>query len=231
MYCQKCGIELADSEEKCPLCQTAVYHPDIERKVGEPTYPKGEYPQQNAKKVIGLIVVTTLYFLAFFTCMLCDIQVFSKITWSGYAMGAILCSYGVLILPHWFKRKSALVFIPVDFALICAFLAYINHVVNGEWFLGFAFPLCAGIGTVVFLVVALLQRLRKKGLYIFAGAFFFVAGMMYPLELSINETVGSVNFYFWSLYPIFAFSAIGIMLLVLAAYRPAREALERRFFI
>ena len=29
MYCVKCGVELADSEKKCPLCGTPVFHPDI----------------------------------------------------------------------------------------------------------------------------------------------------------------------------------------------------------
>ena len=31
MYCVKCGVELADSEKKCPLCGTPVFHPDIPR--------------------------------------------------------------------------------------------------------------------------------------------------------------------------------------------------------
>ena len=36
MYCVKCGVELDDAEERCPLCGTRVYHPDIERGEGEP---------------------------------------------------------------------------------------------------------------------------------------------------------------------------------------------------
>ena len=39
MYCVKCGVELADTENKCPLCGTSVYHPDIVRDKAEPTYP------------------------------------------------------------------------------------------------------------------------------------------------------------------------------------------------
>ena len=31
MYCVRCGVKLADTEEKCPLCGTTVYHPDIRR--------------------------------------------------------------------------------------------------------------------------------------------------------------------------------------------------------
>ena len=31
MYCIKCGVELADSEKKCPLCGTVVFNPELSR--------------------------------------------------------------------------------------------------------------------------------------------------------------------------------------------------------
>lgn len=39
MYCIKCGVELADSEKRCPLCGTPVFHPDLPRNLTEPPYP------------------------------------------------------------------------------------------------------------------------------------------------------------------------------------------------
>ena len=39
MYCIKCGVALAESEEKCPLCGTRVYHPDLEIPHGDPLFP------------------------------------------------------------------------------------------------------------------------------------------------------------------------------------------------
>ena len=35
MYCINCGVKLADSEKRCPLCGTVPYHPDIVRQEGE----------------------------------------------------------------------------------------------------------------------------------------------------------------------------------------------------
>ena len=43
MYCIKCGVELADSEKKCPLCGTVVYHPDIKQGEAKTPYPPYEY--------------------------------------------------------------------------------------------------------------------------------------------------------------------------------------------
>ena len=40
-YCVNCGVKLEESLEKCPLCNTPVYHPDMnpEKKVKSP-YPE-----------------------------------------------------------------------------------------------------------------------------------------------------------------------------------------------
>ena len=45
MYCINCGVKLADSEKRCPLCGTVPYHPDIVRQEGQALYPQDRYPQ------------------------------------------------------------------------------------------------------------------------------------------------------------------------------------------
>lgn len=44
MYCVQCGVKLADTEVRCPLCGTRVFHPDIFREEGERLYPAQKYP-------------------------------------------------------------------------------------------------------------------------------------------------------------------------------------------
>ena len=44
MYCVKCGIRLADGEEKCPLCDTATSLHSLPRAARQPLYPAGQYP-------------------------------------------------------------------------------------------------------------------------------------------------------------------------------------------
>ena len=45
MYCIKCGVRLADTENKCPLCGTVPFHPEITREEAEPLYPRDRYPE------------------------------------------------------------------------------------------------------------------------------------------------------------------------------------------
>ena len=42
MYCVKCGVELADSESKCPLCHTPISYPGYVAKEEEKPYPRFE---------------------------------------------------------------------------------------------------------------------------------------------------------------------------------------------
>ena len=62
MYCIKCGVELSDSEEKCPLCGTVVFHPYIKRPDGENPYPVDRKPQETASRS-GLLFILTMLFL------------------------------------------------------------------------------------------------------------------------------------------------------------------------
>ena len=59
MYCVKCGVELADSERVCPLCETPVYFPDLDPNPETP-YPKEKKGKE--RPVLGMVLVTTAMF-------------------------------------------------------------------------------------------------------------------------------------------------------------------------
>ena len=61
MYCVNCGVKLADTEAKCPLCKTKAFHPDIEREEKKGIYPKNKYPIDESS-TIGLAILATVLF-------------------------------------------------------------------------------------------------------------------------------------------------------------------------
>ena len=99
MYCIKCGVELADSEKKCPLCGTVVFNPELSRPDGEPQYPRMPATQPEKVNHSGIMfVVTMLFLLPIVTTLLCDWQINGKIIWSGYAVGAVVLLYTLVVL-------------------------------------------------------------------------------------------------------------------------------------
>ena len=62
MYCINCGVKLADTEKKCPLCGVEVFHPELVRGEGAPLYPQERYPNYQVSRW-GVQIVTTTAFL------------------------------------------------------------------------------------------------------------------------------------------------------------------------
>lgn len=231
MYCVKCGVALAASEQQCPLCGTRVYHPDLEIPKADPLYPKGKYPATAPRSFLGQIILLALYLIPLLVVPLCDLQLNGQITWSGFVIGALLLSYILFALPLWFRKPNPVIFVPCGFAAVAVYLLYIDLATAGGWFLGFAFPITGGVCLIVTAVVTLLRYVRKGALYILGGASIALGGLMLLTEFLLNITFGISHFFGWSLYPLIALVIVGGLLIFLAICRPARQTLERKFFI
>ena len=232
MYCVKCGVELADSEKKCPLCGTEVICPGEEkREISPPPYPP--YPgavREGVSRNGVLFVLTVLFLLPFCLCLICDIKINGGVVWSGYASGGILLIYVMSVLPVWFRRPNPVIFVPIDFAAIGLYLLYIDLVTKGGWFLSFAFPVTGAIGLLLTAVVALVRYVHAGYLYIFGGALLLSGGLAVLIEFLINVTFGIHKALLWSIYPLAAGVILGGMLLVIAICKPLRKSLHRKFF-
>lgn len=233
MYCVKCGVELADSENKCPLCGTSVYHPDITRAKAEPTYPAFVRESEKMRPQGVLFILTVLCAMPIAITLFCDLYYGNGLTWAGYPAGGILLIYAVFILPQWFYRPNPVIFCPISFAVLGAFLLYINYQTGGKWFLTFAFPIVVYLALFVCTVVALMRYTRGGRLYI-AGASFIAVGLLCTvIEFFMNLTfLDRMLFdFFWSIIPLIACFFAGMMLIVIAIAKPLRESLKKRFFI
>lgn len=231
MYCINCGVKLADTESRCPLCQTVVYHPDFQKRSEESLYPKKTRPTKKANSRLPQALATAVFLFPILIVLLCDLQFNGKITWSGFVVGAMLHAYIVLILPSWFKKPNPVIFVSCDFAATALYLLYINLVTSGDWFMSFAFPVTGGAAVIVITVVTLLLYVRRGRLYIFGGAFIALGALMLLTEFLLVITFEGIKFIGWSLYPLVALAFLGGILIFLGICRPARESMERKLFI
>ncbi len=232
MYCVKCGVELADSERRCPLCGTAVFHPEISRPDGQPPFPRDvPVPAETVNRSGLLFVISMLFALPIVISLLCDWQINGRVVWSGYVSGAIVLFYIVSVLPLWFKRPNPVVFIPVDFAAAALYLLYIDLAADGGWYLSFALPVCCAAGLIITAAAALFRYLRRGQLFIFGGAFILSGGFMVLVEFLLNLTFGLHEGFIWSFYPLAACFILGVTLIVIGICRPIRESLHKKFFI
>ena len=232
MYCIKCGVELADSEKRCPLCGTPVFHPDLPRNLTEPPYPADRRIRREDVNRSGILfVLTVVALLPAILSLLCDWRINGTIVWSGYAAGAIGLLYVMIVLPLWFRHPNPVIFVPVDFAAIGLYLLYIDFATGGHWFLTFAFPVTGAIGLLVSGTVALLHYLRRGQLFVIGGALILGGGVTVLIEYLLNLTFHVGRVFFWSVYPLSAGVVLGVTLLVVGFCNPLRRSLHRKFFL
>ena len=231
MYCINCGVKLADSQKKCPLCDTVVFHPDLTQPQGDPLYPAGRYPGSGVNRHGILAIVTAIFLLPMLVTMLVDLQISGRITWSGIVIGALLLGYVIIVLPCWFRRYHAMVFVPCNFAAVGLYLLYISLSTGGGWFLSFGFPVVGVLGLITTAVVVLTRCLRKGWFYIFGGASIALGGFMPLMEFLMKITFHLPKFQGWSLYPLVPLVLLGCVPIFLGASSTARESMERKLFI
>ena len=230
MYCIKCGVKLLDSDEKCPLCQTPVIcPPEFEETVNARQYPDGRNPSREVRPFALMIMASIFILLSMIVTYICDFQLNDSITWSAYVIGALIIAYTAFLLPKWFKRPNPVIFVPVTFALVLAYLFYINFVTGGKWFLSFALPVTGAVAIITTTIVTLLRYVKNGHLYIFGAGSVATGAFMLFLEFLLH-----INFnkplVLWSLFPLAVFTLLGLFLFFLGICRKLREALERKFF-
>lgn len=231
MYCIKCGVKLADTEKKCPLCHTVVFHPDIVQPDAAPLYPEEHMPAPQVSSRVTKIIIATAFLQALLISLVCNLQISHAVTWSGFVIGGLLLSYFIIFFPGWFRRPNPVIFVPCDFAAAAVYLLYIDLAVGGHWFLSFAFPVTGFTCLIVTAMVVLLRYLHRGKLYVIGGGIIALGAFMPIMELLICITFSDISFIGWGFYPLVALTLLGGMLIFLAISRPARQAMERKFFI
>lgn len=229
MYCIRCGVKLADTEKKCPLCHTVVCHPDFMQTAEQPLYPGDKMPKNNAgtKALNGAVIL--LFFIPMLVCFFADLSIDGKMEWFAYVAGALAVSYVIFALPLWFEKPNPVIFVPCDFAVIAVYLLYINFATGGNWFLRFALPAVGGICLITCTVVTLMHYLRGGKLYILGAAFMALGAFMLLLEFLMKITFG-LPFVGWSVYPLVVLLLFGGLLIYFAINTAAREIMERKLF-
>ena len=229
MYCIKCGVKLADTEKKCPLCNTIVCHPDFKQTAERPLYPSNKMPknESGSKALNGAVII--LFFIPLLVCFFADLSLDGKIEWFGYVAGALMLFYVAFALPLWFKKPNPVIFVPCNFVAIALYLLYINFATGGSWFLSFAFPAVGGICLITCTVVTLMHYLHRGRLYILGGAFVALGVFMLLVEFLLKVTFG-LRFIGWSIYPLVVLLLFGGLLIYIAINNAAREMIERKLF-
>lgn len=229
MYCVKCGVRLQDGISACPLCRTPVWNPESEAQEPGRTYPDNLPLRYQESRLPALILVTILSVIVIVVALAICLKLYGKVSWSGYVAGGVALLYIAAVLPAWFKRPRGEVFVPVAHAAAALYVLYICLATGGHWFMSFAFPVILAGCLLSTAMICLLKYVKRGRIFIFGGFFILFGGFTVLVEFFEHISFGTQMF-LWSLFPLAAFGAAGLLLILAGLIPPLRQALEKRFF-
>lgn len=227
----------------CPLCGTMILVQGEDGKIRfgdlvenpEPSqFPKytGEPEKVNPHGL--MFALTGLFAVALIICLLTDVLMSKRITWSGYAAVGLASVYVTWVLPWWFKRPNPVIFFPTGMASVLLAALYVCIRTGGRWFLSFALPVGAAFTAIVEAVIVLVKYAVKKRrhrlLYIVGGALIALGGLCVLIEFLLRVTFGTPMIW-WSVIPLVSLFLLGMLLIVSGISPKLRLFIYKRSFI
>lgn len=231
-YCVKCGVKLEESERRCPLCQTVVYHPDLfEDSDGNIPYPKIKPEVKRMHKKLKILIASIIIMIPTVLTLICDYSINKKIVWSDIVVSAVCFSYCLVFIPLIFNKKNVLLYLIIDFFSLLLFLKYIEYTIGGKWFIKFAFPISVSAALIA-LAAIIINRYVNPSYLLTSALVFILSGIDCVLiEFLLCITFMKRVHFIWSYYPLITFIAVGVILLICYKNQHLREQIIKRFFI
>ena len=236
-YCVHCGVELAESEARCPLCNTKVVDPAAPRQgTGKTPYPPYETisPERVSKKSV-LMVLTLIFLVPLCLAIVCDTSINGRISWSGFVIGGLFVLYVAFFVPillagRWLKNLSILC-ISANTAAILCYLFYIEQAASGAWFAIFAVPVVLLAAFSIIIAILLRKYAGATRLMVFVVVLAELGIFCLVLELMLNRAFGLRDHLVWSVYPLVTCLILGAIVAVIDRTPVLKEKMGRKFFI
>jgi len=238
-YCIRCGVELAESEHSCPLCNTKLVIPDEDPRSfdSKRSYPPStvsvasqRYQNHRKARDISSAVIAVLLLIPCVVTLLCDALGGGGLSWSLYVLSSCAVAAAVILPPVVSLSLSPYSCISIGTLSIAVFLYIIESLSGGGWFFSFALPLCIGSGGILMLLTAMYCR-KLSPARIIAVGFACIGFYCILIELLCFSSFGLIALFSWSLYPASVLFILAALLLYIDYNDTLKRYLAKKFFI
>ena len=236
-YCVNCGVKLAESEKRCPLCLIPVQNPRslYDASAAKP-YPPGEDRHTLLRKRrSAAVVVTLLLLLASAVCIAVNLIYSEAFTWSLYPSGASALVWTVvvpLIFVNAGKFKNVVICVVLDFIALAGFLKLCEVLTGGDWFISVAMPVMAiALGGFLLNAALVLPRILPSRYYLSSAVTLTVCLSLLGVEAVVDLYVNGAADLNWSLYLLIPGLVLAVILSIFARNRKIKDELRKRLHL
>lgn len=229
-YCVNCGVELHESEKKCPLCDTVVINPNIISQ--EPA--ESVFPQE--QKLVDIIaerrlwagIVSIVLAIPASICLLCNFGIEKKLSWSLIVTSALVMVWA-FIVPVLLMRKTNYIVLFVTYTVgILFFLAVMCWQVSGDWFLSIAVPIVLCFMCVVSINTVVMNHNIAK-LYAAAVLFITIGALVVAVEIVTDYYLNREIALSWSLIALVPCALLALLYVIVQRKNGLKNSLKKRF--
>lgn len=229
-YCVNCGVELEQSEKRCPLCNVEVINPEAPY---DPSLPRPYSPhivrvQARLERRYLAWIITILVLLAGIVCVVADLVYVGGMTWSVYVVAGLMMAWVLVLLPLMTGIHPVLAVL-LDVCALLAFLYVINMAdTSSDWYLTLAMPQVLLYGALALLDVLLWRGRLLKGWQRYGVIVMSIGVALMGLEVLLdlfNDMRVELD---WSWFVIIPAFAVGIILFLLERKREVKEEILKR---
>lgn len=229
-YCVNCGVELHDSEKKCPLCDTVVINPNIIS--GEPA--ESVFPQE--QKLVDTIsehrwwagIVSIVLAIPASICLLCNFGIEKQLNWSLIVTAALIMVWAFIATPLLMRKVNYIVLFIVYIAAILFFLFVMCWQVNGNWFLSIAVPIVLCFMAVLSINTIIMKNNVAK-LYSAAAFFITIGAMVVAIEIITDYYLHKAIDLTWSLIALVPCALLALLYVFIQRKKKLKDSLKKRF--
>lgn len=234
-YCVNCGVELAASDSKCPLCGVEAVNPKNPwKEPAEKPYPnRVDAVMRRADRRLAGSLLLLIFLTPILICSANDFLYNRALSWSLYVVGAMLLAMVVVTLPLFFQKAHPILCMGIDFFATLLYMLLIERLSKPEkpWFINLALPIVLVTYALIFLLW-LIFRKRKGELMLFIGLLVYASGVLsVVVELLVSAHNSSSALPSWSWYSFIPCAIVGSLFLILNTRKVWRENIRRRFFL
>lgn len=233
-YCVNCGVELANHERCCPLCDTEVINPkvpfDENTEKPFPIYTPTIKSKAEPKSVLAILGI--IFALPTSLCLIADILIYKDITWSGFVLIGFASIFSLIASSLILRSFSPFAEELFDGAVLSACSMYVNYRTEGDWFLTLALPLI-GYFVLFMIIFTLMTKIFRTTILSKLGGCCYLTALFCVLAdmlITVNFGVGRYLIG-WSLFPLVSFGIIGTAFLFIDKNIPLKRKLAKMFFI
>lgn len=234
-YCSKCGVEVDNDVEKCPLCATPIQilKPDGLPKGRYPdtASPPPERPKMNKKEQrrMAAIIITFGLLIPASIAIAADIVMNKQITWGTYTISSLIYIWVIVLLPLLYYKTPVLTL--MAYYLSSLLYLYSIELFSGGtiWFRKLAVPIITITTLIIAINFYLANRSTIKGINIFAYALFSLGVECVGIEIAVSRFLSDTFHIGWSIIVLSAAIPAGGLLLYI--HHKTRKPLKgKKFF-